>query len=247
MKYRICGDPLVSVVIPTDGRIARTPRGSRDLPLCCIRSIVERTTYKNYELVIVDNGRLSPELLHYLATIRHRRVVYEPTTPFNFASKLNFAAGHAQGEHLLFLNDDTEVISEEWITAMLEFSQQSAIGAVGGKLFYPDGRLQHVGVVLGIGGGACHVFAGQPANSPGRLLPARARAELPDRRHAVRAALSPRRGDVRQPRAHRQPRGSAGAQRAVGAGHRGGPVLQPELDPVVARLPPAARRGVAGR
>ncbi|PYR73113.1 MAG: hypothetical protein DMF86_21385, partial [Acidobacteria bacterium] len=167
VKYRICGDPLVSVVIPTDGRIARTPRGSRDLPLCCIRSIVERTTYKNYELVIVDNGRLSPELLHYLATIRHRRVVYEPTTPFNFASKLNFAAGHAQGEHLLFLNDDTEVISEEWITAMLEFSQQSAIGAVGGKLFYPDGRLQHVGVVLGIGGGACHVFAGQPANSPG--------------------------------------------------------------------------------
>ena len=167
VKYTIVGKPLVSIVIPTDGRVARIGSSTRDLPLCCIRSIVERTTYRHYELVIVDNGRLSPELLQYLRTVPHRRVEYEPTTPFNFAAKINFAARHARGDHLLFLNDDTEVISEEWLTAMLEFSQQPEIGAVGGKLFYPDGRLQHVGVVLGIGGGACHVFAGQPANSPG--------------------------------------------------------------------------------
>ena len=167
VRYPIVGRPRVTIVIPTDGRVVRGPWGSRDLLLQCLRSIVDRTTYTNYELLIVDNGRLSPLVLDLLSQVPHRRLVYEMTTPFNFAAKVNFAARHARGEHLLLLNDDTEVITGEWITAMLEFSQQPQIGAVGGKLFFPDGRIQHVGVVLGIGGGACHVLAGQAGNSPG--------------------------------------------------------------------------------
>jgi O-antigen biosynthesis protein len=167
VRYAIVGNPLVTVVIPTDGRVVQGPGGSRDLLLQCLRSIVERTTYTNYELLVVDNGRLSPHVLDLLSDVPHRRLVYEMTTPFNFAAKVNFAARHARGDHLLLLNDDTEVITGEWMTAMLEFSQQPQIGAVGGKLFYPDGRIQHVGVVLGIGGGACHVLAGQAGNSPG--------------------------------------------------------------------------------
>jgi GT2 family glycosyltransferase len=167
VQYRIVGEPLVTIVIPTDSRIARGPDGDRDLLRQCLRSIVDRTTYKNYELLVVDNGRLSPGVQDLLPHIPHRRVIYEPATPFNFAAKINFAASHARGEHLLLLNDDTEVISGEWLTAMLEFSQQPEIGAVGGKLYYPDGRIQHVGVVLGIGGGACHVLAGQAGDSPG--------------------------------------------------------------------------------
>jgi O-antigen biosynthesis protein len=167
VKYQILGEPLVTIVIPTDGRIARTAQGDRDLLSQCLRSIAERTTYRNYEVLIVDNGRLSPRVLDLLRNMRHRRVLYEPTTPFNFAAKVNFAVRHVRGEHVLLLNDDTEVINEEWLSAMLEFSQQPEIGAVGGKLYYPDGRLQHVGVVLGIGGGACHVLAGQAGNSPG--------------------------------------------------------------------------------
>ena len=167
VRYGVIGDPLVSILIPTDGRIASTPHGSRDLLLGCLRSIVERTTGARYELVIVDNGRLSEEVVAYLRTVPHRRVTYRAPGPFNFAAKVNFAAQHAQGEHLLLLNDDTEVRSGEWIRAMLEFSQQRGVGAVGAKLFYPDGRIQHVGVVLGIGGGACHVFAGQPGDTPG--------------------------------------------------------------------------------
>ena len=166
-RYRIVGNPLVTVLIPTDGRVVQSSAGSRDLLLNCLRSIVERTTYNNYELLIVDNGRLSPHVLDLLSAVPHRRLVYEMTTPFNFAAKVNFAARQAKGDHLLLLNDDTEVITGEWMTAMLEFSQQPQIGAVGGKLFYPDGRIQHVGVVLGIGGGACHVLAGQPGDSPG--------------------------------------------------------------------------------
>ncbi|HET7218703.1 MAG TPA: glycosyltransferase [Vicinamibacterales bacterium] len=167
VRYQILGNPLVSVVIPTDGRIVQTRQGNRDLLWHCIRSIVQRTTYRNYELLIADNGRLSPQVLALLSEVPHRRLVYEMTQPFNFAAKVNFAARQARGEHLLLLNDDTEVINEEWMSAMLEFSQQAEIGAVGGKLFYPDGRIQHVGVVLGIGGGACHVLAGQAGDSPG--------------------------------------------------------------------------------
>lgn len=167
VRYDVLGDPLVSILIPTDGRIAETPGGSRDLLLACVRSIVEKTTGVRYELVIVDNGRLSPEVLAYLGGVAHRRVTYDSPGPFNFAAKVNFAARYAEGEHLLLLNDDTEVRSPEWARAMLEFSQQRGVGVVGSKLFYPDGRIQHVGVVLGIGGGACHVFAGQGGETPG--------------------------------------------------------------------------------
>jgi GT2 family glycosyltransferase len=167
VKYEIVGEPLVSIIIPTAGRITRIGGRIRDMPLTCIRSIVERTAYRNYELLLVDDGWLSSELLQYLETVPHRRIVYAPPASFNFAAKINFSCRHASGEHLLLLNDDTEVISGEWLTAMLEFSQQRDIGAVGAKLLYPDGSLQHVGVVLGIGGGACHVLNGQPANSAG--------------------------------------------------------------------------------
>jgi GT2 family glycosyltransferase len=169
VRYEIVGRPLVSVVIPTDGRVAQTTSGPRDLPLACIRSIVDRTDYDHYEIVLVDNGRISADLARYAAAQpRIRRVVYTPPEgPFNFARKLNFAARHATGEHLLLLNDDTEVITPDWMRAMLEYSQQPEIGAVGAKLFFPDGRIQHAGVVLGIGGGACHVFSGQAGNSPG--------------------------------------------------------------------------------
>jgi GT2 family glycosyltransferase len=168
VRYEIVGTPLVSVLIPSDGRTAQTAAGPRDLPLACIRSIIERTDYDHYEIVLVDNGRISNDLARYIdAHPRIRRVVYESGGPFNFAAKMNFAARQARGEHLLLLNDDTEVIGAEWMRAMLEFSQQREIGVVGGKLFFPDGRLQHVGVVLGIGGGACHVLAGHERHSPG--------------------------------------------------------------------------------
>jgi GT2 family glycosyltransferase len=168
VRYEIEGNPLVSVIIPTDGRIAQTATGPRDLPLECVRSIVDKTDWPHYEIVLVDNGRLSAELRAYVdAEPRIRRVVYESGGPFNFAAKVNFSARHARGEHLLLLNDDTEVIAGEWMRAMLEFSQQPEVGAGGARLLFPDGRMQHVGVVLGIGGGACHVFSGHPGQSPG--------------------------------------------------------------------------------
>jgi GT2 family glycosyltransferase len=168
VRYEIVGTPTVTVIIPTAGTIRDTPAGPRDMPLACLRSIVERTDYPNYEIVLAENGRLSDELTRFIAgDPRVKRVACEPAGPFSFAATINGAARHATGDHLLLLNDDTEVIAAEWMRAMLEFSQQPEIGVVGGKLLFPDGRLQHVGVVVGIGGGACHVMSGLPGDSPG--------------------------------------------------------------------------------
>jgi GT2 family glycosyltransferase len=167
VKRRIAGQPLVSLVITTDDR-SREVQG-RVIPLLphLLRSIVSKTAYANYEIVIADNGRLSDSTRDLLATIPHRRAQYTINGPFNFAHKLNFAARHATGEHLVILNDDIEVVSSEWLTALLEYSQDPAIGAVGAKLLYPDGRLQHIGVVLGVCGVAAHAFHQFPGHHPG--------------------------------------------------------------------------------
>src|SRR5262249_45487292 len=168
VRFEIAGTPKVSVLVPSDGQIRQLAAGPRDMGRACLGSIAERTDYPQYEIVFADNGRISDELSRYIvAEPKIRRVTYEATGPFNFAAKLNFVARHATGEHLLLLNDDTEVISGEWMRAMLEFSQQPEIGAVGAKLVFPDHRIQHVGVVVGIGGGACHVFSGLPQDTPG--------------------------------------------------------------------------------
>ncbi len=167
MKFRIKEEPLVSIVIPTDGRNRRV--GSRDLNLVlnCVQSIVLKTAYPRYEIVVVDNGTLPGDTLAFLATVPHRRVSYRLEGRFNFAHKINFCARHAKGEHLVLMNDDIEVISSEWLSAMLEYSQQPEIGAVGAKLYFPDGRLQHIGIVLGVNGMAAHAFHMAPGSSVG--------------------------------------------------------------------------------
>src|SRR5262249_4264828 len=101
----------------------------------------------------------------YLQTLRHRILPFDE--PFNFARMNNVAAEAAAGEHLLFLNDDTEVIRSDWLEAMLEHSQRPEVGAVGARLLFPNRTLQHAGVVIGIQGKAGHAFWGLPADSPG--------------------------------------------------------------------------------
>lgn len=159
VRFRIQGDPLVSIVIPTTGR-PRQIGGSRvDTLRTVVRSVRQKTSYPNYEFVIVaDKGEVSAEVRRALEGSNHRIVPYEMDGPFNFSHKLNAGAARAKGAHLLLLNDDVEVIGSDWMSAMLEYSQQPAIGAVGAKLLYPDGRLQHIGIVLGVGGGAGHAF-----------------------------------------------------------------------------------------
>jgi GT2 family glycosyltransferase len=167
VRHRLTDAPRVSIVIPTDARSGPTLSGTQPFIVQCLRSIVERTAYPHIDVVVVDNGALPAEASALLAHLPHRRATYQWTGTFNFSRKINFAVSHATGDLVLLLNDDVEVINADWLTAMLEYAGRSEIGAVGAKLFYPDGRLQHVGVATGVCGIAAHLLHQHPGGSSG--------------------------------------------------------------------------------
>lgn len=162
VKRAITGSPLVSIIVPF--------RDKPELLETCARSVLEKTTYGHYELICVDNGSVEEKTHALLKTLRERddRVrVLSYGRPFNYSAINNFAAAHARGEHLLFLNNDTEVVAPEWLEAMLEHSQRPDVGVVGAQLLYGDGTLQHAGVIAGLGGAAGHAHLNLPADAPG--------------------------------------------------------------------------------
>jgi GT2 family glycosyltransferase/glycosyltransferase involved in cell wall biosynthesis len=169
VKYRISGDPPVSLCMLTiDKKTEVEGRGRINLVSHMLHSIVEKTEYKNYEIVIIDDGILSEETIELLKDIPYRRASYGGRdTRFNFSKKANHAIRSARHAQVVLLNDDMEVISGEWLSAMLEFTQQPAVGAVGARLLFPDDTIQHAGVVLGPLGSAAHAFHGWPWKTPG--------------------------------------------------------------------------------
>lgn len=148
VRYQIAGQPLVSIIIPIRDRVELLKR--------CLESIEEKTTYRHFEIIIVDNQSEEPETLAYLARLPH--TVIPLPGPFNYSRLNNVGAAHTRGEFLLFLNNDIEIISGEWLEALLEHAQRKEVGAVGAKLLYPNRTIQHAGVVLGHGGVAGHAF-----------------------------------------------------------------------------------------
>ena len=167
VKFHLRQQPLVTIILPTDDRTREVDGRTIHLLPNCIRSVLQKTAYANYEILVVDNGRLSDATQAFLNDVPHRRVSYAYEGAFNFAHKLNFAARHVRGTQIVVFNDDLEIISSEWLTAMLEYSQQPEIGAVGAKLLFPDGRLQHIGMVLGVCGVAAHAYHMHPGDSAG--------------------------------------------------------------------------------
>jgi GT2 family glycosyltransferase len=162
VRLKIQGEPKVSVVIPTRDNVPYLKR--------CLESFERLTTYRNHELLIIDNNSRYEETLEYLDSIPHRVIPFRE--PFNYSRINNFAVSHARGEYALFLNDDTEMISGGWLEAMLEHAQRPEVGAVGARLLYPDGRIQHAGVILGVGspwepGVAMHSHHFYSSDSPG--------------------------------------------------------------------------------
>jgi glycosyltransferase involved in cell wall biosynthesis/2-polyprenyl-3-methyl-5-hydroxy-6-metoxy-1,4-benzoquinol methylase len=143
VRYEIIGNPKVSIIIPTRDRL--------DLLSRCIDSIHNLSTYKNYEIVVVDNNSVEEETLSYLRTFGGR--VVKHAGEFNFSKIVNIGAAHVDAEYLLLLNNDTEVITPGWIEAMLEHAQRPEVGAVGARLLFPDGKAQHEGVIVGPGDG----------------------------------------------------------------------------------------------
>jgi GT2 family glycosyltransferase len=146
VQFKIHGNPKVSIVIPSAARIIDYEGAQIDLLRMCVGSILEKSTYKNYEIVVVDNGDLRPDLKTWLAG-KAETVTYQAQR-FNLAEKMNLGARHATGEHLILLNDDIKVISPDWIEQMLQYSQLPGVGAVGAKLLFPNRRIQHAGIVL---------------------------------------------------------------------------------------------------
>jgi len=154
VKYRIRGAPRVSIIIPFRNKVKLLRK--------CVESILEKTEYDNYELLLVSNRSDEMEVFDYLEHIGSRPFVkiLEYNDDFNYSKINNYAVARASGDVLLFLNNDTEVVTGQWLYDLLEHTMREEIGAVGAKLLYPDGRIQHAGVVLGMTGFAGHVFSG---------------------------------------------------------------------------------------
>ena len=150
---KIQGEPLVSILIPNKDHIDDLEK--------CLSSIYEKSTWKNYEILVVENNSEKPETFEYYKNLSWRYPKARVLTwkeGFNYAAINNFAAKDAKGSYLLFLNNDVEVITPGWIEEMLMICQQPDVAIVGAKLYYPDNLIQHAGVVLGMGGIAGHIM-----------------------------------------------------------------------------------------
>ena len=153
--------PLVSIVIPTRDRV--------ELLSMCVNSILEKTAYPNYQIVVVDNGSTDEKALAYLDSIaKDERVkVIRADIPFNYSALNNLGVAQTDGEYLVLMNNDIEITQTDWLEEMLAFACQPDIGCVGAQLWYPNNTLQHGGVVLGIGGVASHAHKGIPRGNFG--------------------------------------------------------------------------------
>ncbi|VEP18323.1 putative glycosyltransferase [Hyella patelloides LEGE 07179] len=163
IRYEITQHHLVSIIIPT--------RNLGKMLDECLTSIFELTTYNNYEVIIVDNGSNDPETLAIIEQWQNKAAeklkLLKLDIPFNYSRLNNHAVAKSQGKYLLFLNNDTKIITADWLEAMIEQAQRPTIGAVGALLLYPDNTIQHAGVILGVTGIAAHGHRNYPLSDSG--------------------------------------------------------------------------------
>lgn len=163
--------PVTLVVLTADPLVEVDGRGRLRLLANFMRNVVEKSTYPAYRILVVDDGEMSDDTAESLEALPAKRVSFvdrrRGESGFNFARKVNFAFGEVETELMILLNDDLEVISSGSIEALLEPLMEPEVGAVGGRRLYPDGRVQHAGMVLGVGGGAGHAFYGLPGDQVG--------------------------------------------------------------------------------
>ena len=163
VKYQVEGTPLVSIVIPNKDEISTLKK--------CLESVWEISTYKNIEILIVENNSEKQETFEYYKKIdgkRNVRVLYWKEA-FNYSKINNFGISHAKGEYIICLNNDMEVIAPDWIEELLGHCQRAEVGIAGARLYYPDNTIQHAGVVIGMGGVAGSMFVGLDRRRTGYL------------------------------------------------------------------------------
>lgn len=171
VKYEVCGEPLVSIIIPNKDQSEALKK--------CLDSIREKTSYRNYEIIIVENNSEEPETFAFYKKIAGEKIkIVTWEGEFNYSAINNFGVRHARGDYLLLLNNDVEIISGDWLTEMLSHCQRKEVGIVGAKLYYPDNTIQHAGIIIGIGGVAGSVFVGLPRAFSGYLHKASIQLDL---------------------------------------------------------------------
>lgn len=152
-RLKVQGEPKVSIIIPNKDQVSTLNT--------CVISIVEKTTYSNYEIIIVENNSEEDETFKYYGELEKKyeniKVVYYKGD-FNYSKINNFGIKYATGDYYILLNNDTEVITPTWMSQMLGYCQSKDVGIVGAKLYYPDDTVQHCGVVIGVGGFAGHIL-----------------------------------------------------------------------------------------
>ena len=163
IRYAVEGNPLISIIIPNCEHKDDLKR--------CIDSIKAKSTYKNYEIIVVENNSKSEEIFSYYKELKKDKKirVVRRKGIFNFSAICNYGVRYAKGKHILLLNNDTEVIAPDWMQEMLMYSQRSDVGCVGAKLYYPDHTIQHAGVGIGLLGLAAHYHRHVDGNELGYM------------------------------------------------------------------------------
>lgn len=161
--YAIVGEPLISLIIPNYEH-------REDLEKC-INSVLNLSTYRNFEIVIIENNSQSQDIFEYYEQVKtdeRIRVIQWPEA-FNYSAINNFGVSQARGEYVVLLNNDTEVIAPDWLQRLLGYAQRDDVGAVGARLLYSDHTIQHAGVIIGFRGVAGHAFAHLPSTEVGYM------------------------------------------------------------------------------
>ena len=164
VSYEIKNDPKISIIIPT--------RDYADTLETCLKSIYKKSTYKNYEIIIIDNNSQEQETFDLFEKYKkaHKNFkVLRLECEFNYSYINNEAVKQATGDYILLLNNDTEVITEDWLEKMVMYASRPHIGAVGAKLLYPDNTIQHGGMIIGINGVASHAYINMPRTYGGHF------------------------------------------------------------------------------
>ena len=163
VDYDIIGNPKVSILIPTKDHI--------DILDTCIQSIYNKSTYKNYEVIVINNNSEKKETFDYFKKMENQfnnLKIIDLNCEFNFSYLNNYAVKNvAKGDYILLLNNDAEVVTNDWIEKMLSYAMKDGVGSVGAFLMFPDNTIQHAGVLMGKGGIAGHVYSGQPVDIKG--------------------------------------------------------------------------------
>lgn len=165
VDYDIIGNPKVSILIPTKDHIEDLNR--------TIMSVMKKTEYENYEIIVIENNSELKETFDYYKDIQEKYSNIKVVTwekGFNYSAINNFGAKYATGDYILLLNNDVEVINKEWLTKMLGLAQREDVGCVGAKLYYPDSTIQHGGIIVGLGGAAAHAHRGFSKKAYGYFL-----------------------------------------------------------------------------